>query len=114
MELPKNLRFFVKQIRVIFPGLANGPHFNIVDPVWSSHPIEKRIDKTIKKKYRTKFRTELLVYYEIDQELPAEGWIVPAMDSITDKIENTIFMRVWLYSVTEDKIIYVYPDYVKK
>lgn len=113
LKLPKNLRPFVKRIRVMFPGLANGPHFDIVDPVWSTHPIEKRIGKKIKKKYRTKFRTELLVYYEIAPELPAEGWIVPTMDSITDKIGNTIFKRIWLYSLTEDKIIDVFPDYVE-
>jgi hypothetical protein len=95
------------------PGISNGPSFNIEDPVWLTNPIENRILKKIKKKYKTKYRTELLVYYEVQPELPADCWILPEMDSVTDEIENTIFKRVWLYSVSQDKIIYVFPDYVE-
>ncbi len=110
LKLPKNLRDYVKRITFFFPGLSDGPSFDITEAVWFTSPIEKRIDEKIKKKYKTEHKTELLVYYELQPELPADHWILPRMDSVTDNLENTIFKRVWLYSVTQDKIIYVFPD----
>lgn len=113
LKLPKNLRDYVKRITFFFPGLSDGPSFDITEAVWFTSPIEKRIDEKIKKKYKTEHKTELLVYYELQPELPADHWILPRIGSVTDNLENTIFKRVWLYSVTQDKIIYVFPVYVE-
>jgi hypothetical protein len=110
LKLPKNLRDVVKRITFFFPGPSGGPSFDITEAIWFANPIEKQIDKKMKKKYETKCRAELLVYYELQPELPAEYWILPAMDSVVENLEQSAFERVWLYSVTQNEVIYVYPD----
>jgi len=114
LKLSEKLRDSVERM-TFFPGPSGpfgGPAFVITDTLWAHDPdpVEKKIEVKFRKKYKTKHRAELLVYYEVPPELPADGWILPAMDSVTEKLEKSIFKRVWLYSVTQNKIIYVFPD----
>lgn len=110
LKLPKNFNDLVKRITFFYPGLSGGPSFNETEAVWFSNPIEKQIEKKLKKEYKTKYKAELLVYYELQPELPAEYWILPVMDSVVETLGTSIFKRVWLYSVTQNKIIYVFPE----
>ena len=110
LKLPKALRDYVKRITVSSLYLDSGPSFAITETVWFSDPIEERINEKLKKKYITEHMAELLVYYEVQPELPAEYWILPCLDSVTDTLEKSIFRRLWLYSVTKDEIIDVIPD----
>lgn len=111
LELPKNLRDFVKRITFIFTaGPSGGPYFDIPEAVWFSDPIKNNIYKKLNKAYKTNYHVELLVYYELQPEIAPERQILPATDSIVEKIKKSIFKRVWLYSVTQNKVIYVFPN----
>jgi hypothetical protein len=103
LKIPKKLKDDVKRITFFLPGLSGGPSFDITEAVWISHPIEKRVRDKIKKKYITQHITELLVYYELQPKLP-DNRILVELDFID--LQNTIFRRLWIYSVTEDRIIY--------
>ena len=127
LKLNKNLRDEVKRITFRSFGSSDGP--NITEDTLFVGAIEKRIGGKLKKKYKTKHKTELLVYYEVPAELldwmlpDMECWIMecmkeccilPAMVSwVDERLENSIFKRVWLYSVTENKIMYVFPNYLE-
>lgn len=103
LKLPQKLKDYVKRITFFLPGLSGGPSFDITEAVWISHPIEKRVREKLKKKYKTEHITELLVYYELQPELPDDR-ILAELEFID--LQNTIFRRLWIYSVTEDRIIY--------
>lgn len=92
-KLNKNLRDLLKRITLFFPGPDGGPSFDITDAIWFADPVEKRIMEKLKKEYITKHKTELLVYYELQPELPADHWILPSIDSVTEKLEKSIFKR---------------------
>jgi hypothetical protein len=114
LKLSEKLRDSVERM-TFFPGPSGpsgGPAFVITDTVWEHDPdpIEQRIEVKLRKKYRTKHIAELLVYYELQPELPADYWILPAMDSVIEKAAKSIFKRVWLYSVIQNKIIYTFPE----
>ena len=127
LKLNKNLRDEVKRITFRFLGFSDGP--SITEDKFFVSALEKRIRGKLKKKFKTKHKTELLVYYEVPAELldwmlpDMECWIMecmkeccilPAMVSwVDERLENSIFKRVWLYSVTENKIMYVFPNYLE-
>jgi len=113
LKLPNNLKDVVKRITfVVFPGPSSeGPSFNITEAVWFNNPVEKQIGKKLNKKYKNNCPVELLVYYELQPELQTEYWILPSMDSVVEGLEKSVFRRVWLYSATQNKVIYVFPDF---
>jgi hypothetical protein len=109
LKIPKKLKDDVKRITFFLPGLSGGPSFDITEAVWIYHPIEKRVRDKLKKKYVTENAKELLVYYELQPELP-DNKILAELEFID--LNNTIFRRLWIYSVTEDRIIYNPLDFL--
>lgn len=90
----------------------NGLRFDIKPPPkWFSNPVVERIKtKFLDKTYKTEGRTELLCYYELQPELPKDRWLPEVKDFVNTNLKNSIFHRVWIYSVTRNKTIYVYPS----
>lgn len=103
LKIPKQLKDAVKRITFFLPGLSGGPSFDITEAVWISHPIEKRVRDKLKKKYTTGSAIDLLVYYELQPELPDNN-ILAELEFIS--LDNTNFRSLWIYSVTDDRIIY--------
>lgn len=114
LKLPNNLKDIVKRITFISLWSCEGPSIDITEAIWFADPVEKQIKKKLNKEYKTNCPTELLVYYELQPELPAEYWILPSMDSVVQALDTSVFGRVWLYSVTQNKVIYVFPCFELK
>lgn len=93
---------------------VSGPIFDIEATTSFSDPVQERIkDKFFKKRYKTNTDIELLCYYELQPELPESTWPSSVKKFVKTNLENSPFRRVWIYSVTKNKIIYVYPEYNK-
>jgi len=91
-------------------GFVNGPIFYIVpEAVWFSDKSIERIKAKFSKHYETKHRTELLCFYELQPELPENRWLPEVETFIEVNLKSSSFNRVWIYSVINNKIIYVYP-----
>lgn len=98
-------------IRRGFGGLS----FNVEpEAIWFSNPVGEQIKTKFNKTYKPECdRVELLCYYELQPELPEDRWLPKAKDFVEVNLKSSIFQRVWIYSVTQNKIIYVYPEYSK-
>lgn len=72
------------------------------------------ITDKFKKEYKTKNnKIDLLAYYAFQPEIPENHWLPETADYIKDNIANSPFKRVWIYSYTINKIIFLYPDLKK-
>lgn len=109
LKIPRELKDNVKSITCTFPSFFRGPSFAITDALWRSNPIEKRVREKTRKKYATEHITEFLVYYDLKPELPDYD-ILAELEFID--INNTIFRKLWIYSVREDRIIYNPLDFL--
>ena len=90
---------------------VSGPMFDIEAATSFSDPTQERIkDKFFKKIYTTNADIELLCYYELQPELPESTWLPSIKEFVKTNLENSPFRRVWIYSVTKNKIIYVFPQ----
>jgi hypothetical protein len=114
LKLPNKLNKIVKRITFYGIGLSGGPSFPISEALWDDNPLENRINQKLKQQYKTNCSAELLIYYEIYPELEieslAEYWILPCIDDVIEELKKSIFERIWLYSVAQNKVIYVFPD----
>ncbi len=102
-------RIFIKQ------GPDEGPSFDI-DPeaIWFSNPVVEQVKTKIDRNYKSKYKTELLCYYELQPELPQNHWLPSLTEFVKTNLKSSSFRRVWIYSVTKNKIVYVYPKYDKE
>jgi len=69
----------------------------------------KEIEDKFNKKYTNKNNIELLAYYALQPEISENHWLTETVDYIQDNIVNSPFKRVWIYSYTKNKILYLYP-----
>jgi len=88
-----------------------GPCFNVEAVGFFAEPACNRIKDKFTKQYCVKSIVELLAYYELQPELPKNHWLPKVKHFLKANLENSKFDRVWVYSVTQDKILYVYPEY---
>jgi hypothetical protein len=109
LNFDKNLNNKIHYIS-ISRGDFVGPIFNIGSVTSFADPCKERIKNKFKKKYEIDSNIDLLVYYEIQPMLPEKNWLPPVEEFIKTSIDKSLFQRVWIYSVTEKKIIYTYPN----
>lgn len=91
----------VDSVRPMFE--PRGPGF------FFSDPCIECIQNKFEKKYKIKSRIDLLAYYELQYEFPKSYWLPSVQRFIEDNIGSSVFQRVWIYSVTKDKILFIYP-----
>ncbi len=103
-----NLRKSVRSIH-IDRGEFQEPIFGFNSATSFGEPCMERIKGKFAKRYETKHKIDLLIYYELQPELPEDQWFPAVKEYIKNNIKKTVFKRVWLYSVTKNKIIFNYP-----
>lgn len=91
-------------------GKFAGPIFNVEAVTFFAEPAKERVEDKFKKQYKTKCKTDLLAYYELQPELPENHWLPSVQDFVKNNIKTSVFRRAWIYSVTKNKIIFVYPS----
>ncbi len=95
---------------ILYPHKQDsGLSFDITEPLSIDDQIEKLLKQKIDSSYRTSCETELLAHYELQIEFPLEDWVLPAFNSVSERLNESVFQRIWLYSVADDKIVYVHP-----
>ena len=107
-----NLKDIVKWI-YISREKFNGPICDIINSGTFNDPSQNRIKDKFQKKYETNSKIELLAYYEIQPEISEDIWkpkLKELKEFIQYNIENSLFKRVWLFSVPQNKILYDYPS----
>jgi hypothetical protein len=85
------------------------PTFDVKDPNFFNDPCRERIQDKFVKEYEIKFRADLLAYYELQYEFHESYWLPSVQSFVEGNIESSVFQRVWIYSVTNNEIIFVYP-----
>ena len=60
------------------------------------------------KNYQTDNKIELIAYYHYQHDITVLGKnnFIKTINFIEENISKTSFMRVWLYSYTNDKVLY--------
>jgi len=91
-------------------GVYVGPLFRVGGFTPFSEPTLRKIKGKFNKKYQTKNKIDLLAYYALQPEIPKNHWLKETADYIQDNIANSPFNRVWIYSYTNNKILFLYPD----
>lgn len=104
----KNLNGVVRWINVS-RGNFTGPEFDIEAVTSFGEPAKKRIKKKFEKKYETEHKIDLLAYYELQPEIPENNWLPSVREFVKNNIKSSRFQRVWIYSTTQNRIIFVYP-----
>lgn len=72
-------------------------------------PIIQRLEEKFAKIYSFEEEVHLLVYLDLQPELPANTWLTEAMEYVKANIAKSSIKKVWFYSMTKDKILGVYP-----
>ena len=91
-------------------GEFNGPLFDVPAVTSFADPAKERIESKFKKEYEIKSKTELLAYYELQPDLPQNLRLPSVQKFVKDNIKSSIFQRVWIYSVRQNKVVFVYPS----
>lgn len=105
----RDLKEVVRWINVSRESFA-GPKFDIEAVTSFGEPAKERIEVKFKKKYKTKYKIDLLAYYELQPEIPENNWLPSVREFVKNNVKTSIFQRVWIYSTTQNKIIFVHPD----
>jgi hypothetical protein len=91
-----------------------GPIFRVEGVTFFGVSILKKIRDKFNKEYATKNKIDLLAYYALQPEISKKHWLQETADYIKDNITNSPFNRIWIYSYTKNKILFLYPDLNKK
>jgi len=103
----------IKRLK-ISKGSNIEPIFRVGGFTSSGEPILRKITDKFKKEYKTKNnKIDLLSYYAFQPEIPENHWLPETADYIKDNISNSPFNRIWIYSYTKNKILFLYPDLKK-
>lgn len=94
---------------LIHRGQYTGPIFNLTPVTWFTDPVIKRIEGKFGKKYEAKSRIELLVYYGLQPEIIDDEWLESVRELVEEIIGDSSFSRVWIYSISENRVVFVYP-----
>lgn len=89
-----------------------GPCFDVEAVGSFAEPACNRIEDKFTKQYRVKSIAELLAYYELQPELPKNHWLPSLKYFLERSLKNSIFKRIWVYSISQNKILYVYPQHI--
>jgi len=104
----------IKRLK-ISQGSNIEPIFRVGGFTSFGEPILRKITDKFKKEYKTKNnKIDLLAYYAFQPEIPENHWLPETVDHIKNNIANSPFKRVWIYSYTKNKIIFLYPDLNEK
>lgn len=105
----QELKGVVRRI-LINRGTYVGPIFNLTPFTYFDEPAKERIESKFKKNYETKSSVELLAYYQLQPEIPENAWLPSVQEFVESNISESQFQRVWIYSCTQNRVIYVYPS----
>ncbi len=90
-------------------GYPTGPALKVEAITSFADPCRERIQKKFKKEYKAESPVELLAYYELQPELPETHWLPSVEEFMKKNLKSSVFQRVWIYSVTKNRIILAYP-----
>ena len=108
LRSPPDLKNIVRWIS-IKRGEFVGPIFRVEAVTSFAEPARERIEDKFKKPYKTEHKTDLLAYYELQPEIPEHNWLPSVQKFVESHIKTSRFQRVWIYSATKNRIIFVYP-----
>lgn len=91
-------------------GVFNGPMFRVEGVTSFGVSFIKKIKEKFNKNYETGNKVELLAYYALQPEISSDYWLKEMTDYIKNNIANSPFNRVWIYSYTDNEILFSYPD----
>jgi hypothetical protein len=91
-------------------GVFVAPMFRVEGVTFFGVSILKEIRDKFNKEYATKNKIDLLAYYALQPEISKKHWLQETADYIKDNITNSPFNRVWIYSYTKNKILFLYPN----
>ena len=91
-------------------GVFVGPMFRVEGVTFFGVSILKEIRDKFNKEYATKNKIDLLAYYALQPEISKKHWLQETADYIKDNITDSPFNRVWIYSYTKNKILFLYPN----
>lgn len=91
-------------------GVYVGPMFRVGGFTPFGEPTLRKIKGKFNKKYQTKNKIDLLAYYALQPEIPKNHWLTETEDYVKENITNSPFNRVWIYSYTNNKILFLYPN----
>lgn len=87
------------------------PKIEVDRSAWIHDPLKENILKKFKKNYKINSRTELLAYYEVQPRLLENYQLLDEVRKpIIEHIKESVFQRVWIYSVIENEILFIYPN----
>lgn len=104
----RHLKDAVRWVSITRGGFV-GPLFDVEAVTSFVDSVKVRIRDKFRKEYKTKSKTELLVYYELQPEIPGDDWLPSVEKFVENNIKTSVFQRVWIYSIPQNKIICVYP-----
>ena len=110
LTLSRDLRKVLRRVRIKRWKGVTRPIFSVGSATSFGEPAKERIKEKFKKKYKTEPEIELLAYYDSQPEIPENNWLPSVRKFVERNIEGSAFRRVWIYSTTHDRIIFVHPD----
>ena len=91
-------------------GVFVGPMFCVEGVTFFGVSFLKEIKDKFNKKYTATNKIDLLAYYALQPEISKNHWLSETEDYVKNNITNSPFSRVWIYSFTKNKILFLYPD----
>lgn len=105
-NVPKeqNLKKIVRKIR-ISNGDFIGPCFDTDSVGFLACPLLNRIQDKFDKAYKTQYPCELLLYYDLQPEIVSKFKLDDTCEYAQKNIHKSVFKRLWIYSLHNDKIL---------
>lgn len=108
LQSSRELKDVVHSVSIVRGGFA-GPLFDVEAVTSFVDPVKERIRDKFRKQYKTKSKTELLAYYELQVKIPENQWLPSVEKFVENSIKTSVFQRVWIYSIPQNEIVWVYP-----
>ena len=100
----KNLKKIVRKIRISNCDFAV-PCFDTDSVGFLACPLLNRIQDKFGKAYKTQYPCELLLYYDLQPEIVSKFKLNDACEYARENIHKSVFKRLWIYSLHNDKIL---------
>ena len=86
------------------------PRFYVAAGSSFADPIVDRIREKFIKSYKSASPVELLAFYKWQDPSPPAFWRTELSDFVAGNLDASPFMRVWVYDVYQQEILFVYPS----
>jgi hypothetical protein len=84
--------------------------FSVNDFGSIGNPVLEQVKKKFDNSYERELEIELLAYYQLFPNIQERIWLPNVREFVQENITSSPFKKIWIFSVTQEKIIFSFPN----